>query len=115
MGDKLCFMHQTKADIHGNFSAQFHLSNKFTYQIYVNDGISITEKTVNGSAYDTDIQLYDEATGTKVSSTNMLNNIKKLKAITEKVIEQERLARSYLGKNALELEDRVYRDYRCFI
>lgn len=79
--DKLCFMHQTKADIHGNFSAQFHLSNKFTYQIYVNDGISITEKTVNGSAYDTDIQLYDEATGTKVSSTNMLNNIKKLKAI----------------------------------
>lgn len=37
--------------------------------------------------------------------------IKKLKAITEKVIEQERLARSYLGKNALELEDKVYRDY----
>jgi len=37
--------------------------------------------------------------------------IKKLKSITEKVIEQERLARSYIGKNALELEDKVYRDY----
>ncbi|MBR6505005.1 MAG: protein arginine kinase [Clostridia bacterium] len=37
--------------------------------------------------------------------------IKKIKSITEKVIEQERLARSYLGKNALELEDKVYRDY----
>jgi len=37
--------------------------------------------------------------------------VKKLKAITEKVIEQERLARSYLGKNEIELEDKVYRDY----
>lgn len=37
--------------------------------------------------------------------------IKKIKLITEKVIEQERLARSFLGKNVLELEDMVYRDY----
>lgn len=37
--------------------------------------------------------------------------IKNLKAITEKIIEQERLARKYLGKNAIELEDRVYRAY----
>jgi len=37
--------------------------------------------------------------------------IKKIKSITEKVIEQEKLARSYLGKNAIELEDKVYRDY----
>ena len=37
--------------------------------------------------------------------------IKKLKSITEKVIEQERLARSHLGKNILELEDKVYREY----
>lgn len=37
--------------------------------------------------------------------------IKNLKAICDKVIEQERLARSYLGKEALELEDKVYRSY----
>jgi len=37
--------------------------------------------------------------------------IKNLRAITEKIIEQERLARKYLGKNAIELEDRVYRAY----
>lgn len=37
--------------------------------------------------------------------------IKNLKTITEKVIEQERLARKYLTKNPLELEDRVYRSY----
>jgi len=41
--------------------------------------------------------------------------IKKLKSITEKVIEQERLARSFLGKNTLELEDKVYRDYGILI
>ena len=33
------------------------------------------------------------------------------KSISEKVIEQERLARKYLCKNQIEIEDRVYRDY----
>ena len=37
--------------------------------------------------------------------------IKNLKAITEKIIEQERLARKYLGKDQTELADRVYRAY----
>jgi protein arginine kinase len=37
--------------------------------------------------------------------------IKNLKIITDKVIEQERLARKILGKNQIELEDRVYRSF----
>ncbi len=37
--------------------------------------------------------------------------IKKLKLITDKIIEQERMARKYLGKNRLNLEDTLYRDY----
>ena len=37
--------------------------------------------------------------------------VKNLKAITEKIVEQERLARKYLGKNKIELEDKVYRSY----
>ena len=37
--------------------------------------------------------------------------VKNLKAITEKIIEQERLARKYLGKNSLDLEDKVYRNF----
>ena len=37
--------------------------------------------------------------------------VKNLKAITEKIIEQERLARKYLGQNRIELEDRVYRSF----
>jgi len=35
--------------------------------------------------------------------------IKNLKTITEKVIEQERIARKHLAKNSVELEDKVYR------
>ena len=31
--------------------------------------------------------------------------------ITEKIIEQERLARKYLGRNSINLEDKVYRSY----
>lgn len=37
--------------------------------------------------------------------------VKNLKAITEKIVEQERYARKYLGKNAINLEDRVYRGF----
>ena len=37
--------------------------------------------------------------------------IRNLKIITDKVIEQERLARKILSKNQIELEDKVYRAY----
>lgn len=37
--------------------------------------------------------------------------VKSMQSITEKVIEQERLARKYLAKNKLGLEDKVYRAY----
>lgn len=37
--------------------------------------------------------------------------IKALKSITDKVIEQEKLARKYLLKNSIELEDKVYRSF----
>ncbi len=37
--------------------------------------------------------------------------VKNLKAIVEKIIEQERLARKYLGKDQTDLADKVYRAY----
>ena len=37
--------------------------------------------------------------------------IKNINTITEKVIQQERMARKYLAKNSVDLEDRVYRAY----
>lgn len=36
---------------------------------------------------------------------------KNLDLISQKIIEQERVARKYLSKNSLKLEDKVYRDY----
>ena len=36
---------------------------------------------------------------------------KNLNWITQKIIEQERVARKYLSKNSIKLEDKVYRDY----
>lgn len=59
------------------------LSQGNVYQIFNNQSLGITEKEI----------------------------IKNVKVITEKVIEQERLARKYLTKNALELEDRLYRSF----
>ena len=41
--------------------------------------------------------------------------IKNLKIITDKVIEQERIARKILGKRQIELEDRVYRAYGVLV
>lgn len=37
--------------------------------------------------------------------------IRKLKIITEKIIEQERITRKYLAEDEIELEDKVYRSY----
>ena len=37
--------------------------------------------------------------------------LKNLKIITDKIIEQERVARKYLTKNSVELENRVYRSF----
>lgn len=41
--------------------------------------------------------------------------IKNLKLITQKIIEQERLARKILAREGIELEDKVYRAYGILI
>ena len=41
--------------------------------------------------------------------------IKNINTITEKVIQQERMARKYLAKNSIDLEDRVYRAYGTLV
>ena len=39
---------------------------------------------------------------------------KSVKAVTQKLIEQERTARKYLGKDKLQFEDEIYRDFGIF-
>ena len=41
--------------------------------------------------------------------------IKNIENITKRVIEQERVARKYLGKHAIELADKVYRSYGILV
>lgn len=65
--------------------------------------------------------IYGEGTNSKgniyqISNKQMLGvtedeTIQNLKAITDKVIEQERLARKILTKETIELEDEIYRAY----
>lgn len=65
--------------------------------------------------------LYGEGSGTQGDLYQISNKqslgiseedvIKNLKVITDKVIEQERLARKILTKKGIELEDKIYRSY----
>lgn len=65
--------------------------------------------------------IYGEGTESKGDVYQIFNNqslglsekeiMKNVKTITDKIIEQERLARKYLTKKPLELEDKVYRSY----
>ena len=55
----------------------------YVYQISNNQSLGITEKEI----------------------------IKNLNLITQKVLEQERVARKYLGRKSIDLEDKLYRDY----
>lgn len=41
--------------------------------------------------------------------------VKNLKVITEKIMEQEKLARKYLLKNEIELADRIYRSFGVLV
>lgn len=65
--------------------------------------------------------MYGEGTNVEGDMYQISNNqtlgiteneiIKNIKLITQKVMQQERVARKYLAKKNIELEDKIYRDY----
>ena len=65
--------------------------------------------------------IYGEGTNVEGDMYQISNNqtlgiseneiIKNIKLITQKVMQQERVARKYLAKKNIELEDKIYRDY----
>ena len=65
---------------------------------------------VYGEGSDTQGDLYQISNKQSLGITEK-EIIENLKLIIEKIIEQERLARKYLTKNKLELEDKLYRTY----
>ena len=77
-----------------------------------NLGATFESKFVNGSENIGDIYKIQNKQTLGITEDDIIKN---LKAIVDKIIEQERAARSILGKNQIELEDMVYREFGTLI
>lgn len=73
-----------------------------------NFGLSFNGMYLNNSSPIGDIYQISNKQTLGIAEENIINN---LRVITDKIIEQERKARKILGKNQIELEDMVYRQY----
>lgn len=77
-------------------------------QIITNFGMNIRGIYGEGSKSKSDMYQISNKQTLGISEQEIINN---MKIIVDKIIEQERLARKYLAKDSMELEDRVYRSY----
>ena len=84
----------------GNIRKVLEVVNNFDMNIR---GVYGEGSKISGDIY----QIYNKQS-LGISEQEVIRN---LKIITDKVIEQERLARKILAKNQIELEDKVYRAY----
>ena len=73
-----------------------------------NFGLNFTAKYMKNSNVIGDIYQISNKQTLGITEETIISN---LKAIVDKLIEQERQARKLLGKNEIELEDLIYRDY----
>ena len=93
-------VHLPALKLTGNISKILHIVNSFGMTIR---GIYGEESQSKGDMY----QISNNQT-LGISEDEIINN---LENITRKVMEQERLARKYLTKSKVDLEDKVYRSY----
>lgn len=93
-------VHLPALTLTGNISKVLHIVNNF--------GMNIRGVYGEGTQSQGDIYQISNNQCLGLTEEEIIKNVK---TIIDKVIEQERLARKYLTKNALELEDRVYRSY----
>ena len=84
----------------GNIQKVLHIINNF--------GMNIRGIYGEGSKAAGDMYQISNKQTLGVSEEEIINN---MKIIVEKIIEQERLARKYLAKHSIELEDKVYRSF----
>lgn len=77
-----------------------------------NFGLSFSSKFVGGQENIGDIYRIENKQTLGIAEETIIKN---LKAIIDKIIEQERFARSILGKNQIELEDMVYRNWGTLV
>lgn len=93
-------VHLPALTLTGNISKVLHIVNNF--------GMNIRGMYGEGTQSQGDIYQISNNQTLGLTENEIIKNIK---TIVDKVIEQERVARKYLTKNSLELEDRVYRSY----
>lgn len=93
-------VHLPALSITGNLSKVLRIVNNF--------GMSV--KGVYGEGTQNQGDLY-QITNNQTLGVTEKEIIANVKNITEKIIEQERTARKFLGKNQIELEDKVYRSF----
>ena len=93
-------VHLPALSITGNLSKVLRIVNNF--------GMSV--KGVYGEGTQNQGDLY-QITNNQTLGVTEKEIIANVKNITEKIIEQERTARKFLGKNQVELEDKVYRAF----
>ena len=86
------------------------LTGNLTKILKIVNNLGMSIKGVNGDGTQNIGDMYQISNNQTIGITEK-EIIANLKNITEKIIEQERLARKYLGKNEIELKDRVYRAY----
>lgn len=84
----------------GNISKVLHIVNNF--------GMNVRGMYGEGTQSQGDIYQISNNQTLGLTEDEIIKNIT---TIVDKVIEQERLARKYLTKNAIELEDKVYRSF----
>ena len=84
----------------GNIRKVLEIANNFEMNI----------RGVYGEGTDAQGDMYQISNKSSIGITEQ-EIIKNLNIIVEKIIEQERLARKYLTKNSIELEDKLYRAY----
>ena len=93
-------VHLPALTLTGNLSKVLELVNNF--------GMSVKGVYGEGTQNQGDLYQISNNQTLGITEKEIITNVKN---ITEKIIEQERIARKYLGKNQIELEDRVYRAF----
>lgn len=93
-------VHLPALRITGNLSKVLRIVNSFGMTIR---GVYGEDSKATGDIY----QISNNQT-LGVDEKEIISNIEN---ITRKVIEQERIARKYIAKNTIEIEDKVYRDF----
>ena len=94
------FVHLPALTITGNIRKALNAIN--------NLGMSV--KGVYGESSKSDGDMYQISNNQTIGITEK-EITKNLKLISQKVLEQEKMARKYLAKKGLDLEDRLYRDF----